>query len=295
MVLSVKNDLLFKRSMANAAYPEVTKHFIEDVLGFEVAAITIENPYSIEEFENAQGDPSLRSTEVDVLVRLADQSLVTVELQCQNQDFYIQRSAFYVASRFIGDYGRLEFQQTLRDAGAEKYSSLYPVYGINLVDFCLFAEDDRCYHHFTFIDADSHELLRCDGLLHLCYIELGKKPPRHLRHWVDFFNDLPCAADAPDYIRQAYELVDFANLSVKEQQMISAAELREQDYIGQMRYAKRVAMAEGRAEGEAQGRAEGEARGRLSTARNLLELGVSVEVIQKATGLTPEEIDALRQ
>jgi predicted transposase/invertase (TIGR01784 family) len=239
----------------------------------------------------------MRHTEVDVLVRLADQRLATVELQCKNQEFYIQRSAFYVARRFVDDYGRVEHQQVLRDNGAEKYSSLYPAYGINLVDFALFADDKRCFRHFTFADVDTNEVLRPDGLLHLCYIELRKKPPSHLKQWVDFFNDKTCSDGAPDYIKQAYELVDFANLSAKEQKMVTAAELREQDYIGQMRWAKKVAQEEGRAEGKAEGRAEGKAEGRaeerLVTARNLLELGVSVEVIQKATGLTLKEIEGL--
>jgi predicted transposase/invertase (TIGR01784 family) len=272
-------------------------------LGLEVSAITIENPYSIEEFEDISGIPTMRYTEVDILVRLADQRLATVELQRREQEFYVQRSAYYVARRFVGDYGRLEFQQALSDNGAEKYSSLYPVYGINLVDFTLFTDDERCYRHFCFCDTETYALIHPNGLLHLCYIELGKKPPLHLRHWVDFFNGKPFADDAPAYIKQAYELIDFANLSAKEQEMVTEAELREQDYIGQMRWAKKVAEAEGRAEGMAKGKAEGMAKGkaegrveeRLRTARNFLELGVSIEIIQKATGLSLEEIDKLRQ
>ena len=53
-------------------------------------------------------------------------------------------------------------------------------------------------------------------------------------------------------------------------------------------------LAEGRAEGLAEGRAEGLAEGRaegiLSTARNLKAMGLSMEDISRATGLSKEDI-----
>jgi hypothetical protein len=153
------------------------------------------------------------------------------------------------------------------------------------VDFALFAEDTRCFHHFTFRDIDSNELLQPDGLLHLCYIELHKEPSLRLRYWVDFFNDKPCADDAPDYIKQAYELVDFVNMSAREQKMITAAELGEQDHIGQMRWAKKVAMAEGVAKGEAKAKAE------LVAA--MASRGLSAQQISDLAGLSTDEVERL--
>ena len=54
-------------------------------------------------------------------------------------------------------------------------------------------------------------------------------------------------------------------------------------------------LAEGRAEGLAEGRAEGLAEGRaegiLSTARNLKAMGLSMEDISRATGLSKEDIE----
>ena len=58
-------------------------------------------------------------------------------------------------------------------------------------------------------------------------------------------------------------------------------------------------MAEGRAEGMAEGRAEGRAEGMsqrsLEIARNLLSLGLPVDQITQATGLTEEEIELLKE
>ena len=52
---------------------------------------------------------------------------------------------------------------------------------------------------------------------------------------------------------------------------------------------RRAAMAKGKAEGEAKGRAEG----RADTARNLLRMGLGLSQISEATGLSPDEIEAL--
>jgi predicted transposase/invertase (TIGR01784 family) len=309
MTLSVKMDLLFKRAFANAAYPEVPKHFIEDVLGLSVQDITIENPYSIDEFTNKDGESDMRHTEVDVLLRLTDQRLIVVELQRASQTFFIERSIFYATSRYDADYGRGDLQRTLSDKGAEKYSSLYPVYGINIVDFTLFNQDRRALRHFTFTDTETKELLNAEGMIHICYIELRKKAPRHLRHWMDFLNDKPMHTDAPDYIRQAYELVSHANLDDKERKMISAKERYEQDLLGQMNYVRNEGrnegialgerrgeqrgIAKGRNEGIALGEQRGIAKGEAKLIGTMLANGTSITEASRLTGLSVEEINRL--
>jgi len=52
-------------------------------------------------------------------------------------------------------------------------------------------------------------------------------------------------------------------------------------------------IAEGEARGRAEGRAEGKAEGKIEVAKNLLKLGMSSEQVCQATGLTPEQVQAL--
>jgi predicted transposase/invertase (TIGR01784 family) len=293
MTLSVKTDLLFKRAFANAAHPEVPKHFIEDVLGLSVQDITIENPYSIDEFINDEGKSDMRHTEVDVLLRLTDQRLIVVELQRVPQTYFIERSIFYATSRYDADYGRGDLQRTLSDKGAEKYSSLYPVYGINIVDFSLFNQDGRALRHFTFSDIKTRELLNAEGMIHICYIELRKKAPRHLRHWMDFLNDKPMRKDAPDYIRQAYRLINHANLDDKERKMISAKERYEQDLLGQMNSVRNEGIALGEQRGIALGEQRGIAKGEAKLIGTMLANGTSITEAARLTGLSVEEINRL--
>ena len=66
--------------------------------------------------------------------------------------------------------------------------------------------------------------------------------------------------------------------------------MKEQDVINQLYYAKEEGLAEGREEGLA----EGEAKKSLEIAKKMLEMGLSVEQITEATGLSEEEVLKLK-
>ena len=57
--------------------------------------------------------------------------------------------------------------------------------------------------------------------------------------------------------------------------------------------AKRMGRLEGRSEGIAQGFSEGSRQKAIETAKNLLALGLSVEDIAQATGLSKEEVESV--
>ena len=50
-------------------------------------------------------------------------------------------------------------------------------------------------------------------------------------------------------------------------------------------------LAKGRAEGHKEGMEEGLAKGRAEVARNLQNMGMSIEDISKATGISKDEIE----
>ncbi|GIN86150.1 hypothetical protein J6TS2_25360 [Heyndrickxia sporothermodurans] len=57
------------------------------------------------------------------------------------------------------------------------------------------------------------------------------------------------------------------------------------------RYYKKIGREEGRLEGKKEGKVEG----KKETALKLLEMGISMDVIEKATGLEKEEIEKLNK
>ena len=56
---------------------------------------------------------------------------------------------------------------------------------------------------------------------------------------------------------------------------------------------REIALKEGEAKGFSEGISEGSYQKALETAKNLLDLGLSVANIAKATGLTEAEVEAL--
>ena len=81
--------------------------------------------------------------------------------------------------------------------------------------------------------------------------------------------------------------------------VLESAELRGEKRGEEIGLAKGLAkgraegLAKGRAEGLTKGRAEGRTEGRLEIARNMKADGMSIELIQKYSGLSPEEIAQL--
>ena len=63
----------------------------------------------------------------------------------------------------------------------------------------------------------------------------------------------------------------------------------ERDLKNQFEYARKVAIAEGMAEG----RAEGMALAHVVVAKNMLAMGLDVDTISKATGLSVDQINSL--
>ena len=98
-----------------------------------------------------------------------------------------------------------------------------------------------------------------------------------------------------------FNLAKIANFTSDEVNSYLNELVMDNDYWNTLVYAREEALqegiAEGRAEGIAKGRAEGIAEGiaegRAETIKKLLEVGVPVEIIANALGITPEECAAI--
>lgn len=112
--------------------------------------------------------------------------------------------------------------------------------------------------------------------------KLGKKVPQAYRVYVeDTF--LPCdAADARIFAKE--EVIN----------MLIAEYDYDTDIAVQRRESLMIGLQQGLAEGKSLGFAEGSHQTKLETARNLCVMGLSVENIAKATGLTPAEVEAIK-
>ena len=81
------------------------------------------------------------------------------------------------------------------------------------------------------------------------------------------------------------KIVDIASLSKEERMKYDESIKVYRDNLVTLEFAEQKGWKEGREEGREEGKEE--------TARNLKKMGVSLEIISKATGLSIEKIEAL--
>ncbi len=103
--------------------------------------------------------------------------------------------------------------------------------------------------------------------------------------------------NSPDYQKRIYEACEIAAFTPNKRIIYDTKLMTELDIQAQKDYAVKEALAEGKAEGlaegEAKGKAEGLAEGKAQTAKNLLAMGLPIEQIVRATGLSQEEVQRL--
>ena len=117
-----------------------------------------------------------------------------------------------------------------------------------------------------------------------------------------FFKNLPKFAMKPDtqndsYFDELLAAAEYSNMTKAEQEAYNRRLKIQRDNYAADKYAREKAekeFAEKLAQGLAEGRAEGEAAKARAIAKGLIEEGISIEVIQRVTGLSVEEVEALK-
>ena len=123
-----------------------------------------------------------------------------------------------------------------------------------------------------------------------------------LDQWLYFLatSDIPEEADAPG-LQEAREKLNLMKMNREEQAAYDRYLMERAILRNTMVTAREEGLfegeckghAKGMAEGRAEGRAEGNKEGRMETAKNLKAMGLNIDDIVKATGLTVDEVAAL--
>ena len=225
--------------------------------------------------EHTNPNPDKRGIRVDVEATDANGTRFLVEMQREPQDFFYER-AVYNASHCV--IRQLE-------KGDEEYE-FPPVYFIGLVDFPLHDDPNRVLYRYSLYEDSGDELMT--DSLHYIFLELpncGKALTPEatiLDNYCFSMHNMQFLEERPEDLRQEiFELLfDAANIATfapEDKIKYEYAMTTERDIRNQIRYAERKGM-----EKEAE-----------QIARRMLEMSLSKDVIQQATGLTEEQIKAL--
>ena len=246
---------------------------------------------------------------VDLLAEDTDGELLLIEVQGEPEFAYFQRMLFG-ASKLVTEYIN----------SGENYEHVKKVYSVNIVYFDLVQGEDVVYIGKTvFRGMHNNEVLKLSPFMQQKFKtdEVSQLFPEYIILKVNDFNrwskvpldqwlyflatsDIPEEADAPG-LQEAREKLNLMKMNREEQAAYDRYLMERAILRNTMVTAREEGLFEGEckghakgiAEGRAEGRAEGNKEGRMETAENLKAMGLNIDDIVKATGLTVDEVAAL--
>ena len=207
-----------------------------------------------------------------------------VEMQNVYQEFFKDRTIYYSTFPIR--------EQAQR--GGDRDFHLNPVYTIGLLNFN-FADGlenaKRWHHEVKLMEVDTHEVFY-DKLTYI-YVEIPKfdKKESELESmydkWMYVLKNLSNLMQRPAALQERvftrlFEQAEISKFDKQELKLYEDSVNAYRDIVNAIRTAEKKKYAEGRAEGEKK------AKERIAS--NLLALGVPIETIMQASGLSEEEI-----
>lgn len=208
---------------------------------------------------------------LDVRVLMNNDTEIDTEIQLSELKIWADRALFYISKMYTDQI----------DQG-QTYDVLKKCVSISILDFILFKDETEFYSRFHISEDTRHFIYTDEMEFHV--IELPKLPAvlkddsNRIELWAKFINaekkeELDMLSEKDPYIKSAYNQLQIISQDKQKRLEYEAREKAIRDY-NQSIY-------------------EAEQRGIHDTARNLLSLGVSTDIIAAATNLSVAEIKAL--
>ncbi len=217
-----------------------------------------------------------------------------VEIQRAKQEYFKDRSVYY--STFA-----IQEQAT---KGRQWQYELKGVYTIAVMDFVFDSQDtDKIEHRIKLMDTQTHRVFY--DKLTFIYLEVPKFDKQlseletDYERWLYAFKNLHRLSDRPKELQagvfqKLFELAEIARLDDRDRAVYQESLKDYWDLKSAMDTYYKEGLEEGREEGREVGREEGEKKKAQDMARKALEKGLTVELIIELTGLSQEEIEALK-
>jgi predicted transposase/invertase (TIGR01784 family) len=286
----VKNDVAFRKIFGNENRKESLISFLNAVLDFEgaqkIVSVSILNPYQL---------PKLRGGKVTIVdVKATDQSGQTyvVEMQVAELEGFGKRVLYYFAKSYSEQIKRGDF-----------YRQLKPVIFIGILDFS-YTQNPYFLNRSQVRDVETGERTIQD--VEFTFIELPKfnKDLEGLNtlteKWVYFIKNaenldvMPTNID-DEGLQSAYQEANKHTWTKAELEAYDYVYMREEDERARMDAAVNNAVKKAEKKAEKKGKIEGKIEREIEIAKNMIKKGFDDETIAEVTGLTIEQIQALRE
>ena len=287
-------DIAFKKIFGVEENKDLLIALINSIVSEDdqVAEITLLNPYNAKNFK--QDKLSI----LDIKAQGRDGKRFNIEIQICDEADYNKRALYYWAKLYT---------EQLKES--EDFGMLSKAIGIHILNFTSLPGSDKYHNVFHIIEKDNGLKYFKDLELHT--IELKKftssvnnatdlvtKIETSLDIWVAFLtkHNLFDKEHLPENLKKsglkkALDVLEVMNFSEDEREGY-------EDHLKwlrmQMNTIKKYEQL-ATEEGEARGEARGEAKNRLNVAKKLIKLGVAIEIIIEATGLTRKKIEKIKE
>lgn len=269
-------DYGFKKIFGDEEDTELLESLINDILGLEnehkIAKITFKNG------ELLPDSPEDRKAIFDLYCIDEKGSEFIVELQKVHQEHFQSRALYYTTFPIQ--------EQAIR--GKWNFS-LTPIYFIGLLNFEVdkFKDSIEYLHYGKITDVKTKEVMYDN--LNMVYVEIPKLKKEkkelssHLEWWLYTFQNLNQLQEIPekfkgDIIERVFEKAEFVNLPKGEQDKYHKNLKVYRDLINSIDTA----------------RSEGKIEGKIEVAKASLAQNIDIKTIALITGLSEEEIEALK-
>lgn len=289
MSVNPKVDIAFKKIFGVEENKDLLISLINSIVSKEdqVSEVTLLNPYNPKNFRDD------KLSILDVKAMGVNGKLFNVEIQISDEADYDKRALYYWAKLYT---------QQLKEA--QDYSKLSKAIGIHILNFTSITGTNKYHHRFQIKEKDDGFVYFKDLELHT--IELNKfasgasdelsdiaaKVKNALDIWLAFLtrhdllnpNKLPKELDDP-YLRKALKVIEVMGFTEQERNAY-------EDHLKWLRIETNT-LKKMKEDSIAEGREEGQKSKAIEIAKNLLESGVSEDIVVKSTGLSIETIRLL--
>ena len=281
-------DFAFKKIFGTEANKDLLISFLNCLLelkdGKEITDLTYMNS---EQLGESAGE---RRAIYDVYCKTAAGERFIVEMQKAEQDHFIDRSIYYSSFAI-----REQSQKGAVDRKLWDYS-LSPVYVVGILNFEMDETMERADKVMTRVKLKDDENRDFSDKLNFIFLEMPKfrKVETELEtlmdKWLYVIKNLYQLGSKPASLtegifRKLFDVAEIAAFTKEERYDYEESLKNFRDLYNTISTAEK--------KGRAEGRAEGEKEERLRNAKNFKQLGVDLETIAKATGLSVEEIEKL--
>ncbi|MCR5568472.1 MAG: Rpn family recombination-promoting nuclease/putative transposase [Paludibacteraceae bacterium] len=281
-------DFAFKKIFGTEANKDLLISFLNCLLelkdGKEITDLTYMNS---EQLGESAGE---RRAIYDVYCKTAADERFIVEMQKAEQDHFIDRSIYYSSFAI-----REQSQKGAVDRKLWDYS-LSPVYVVGILNFEMDETMERADKVMTRVKLKDDENRDFSDKLNFIFLEMPKfrKVETELEtlmdKWLYVIKNLYQLENKPASLtegifRKLFDVAEIAAFTKEERYDYEESLKNFRDLYNTISTAEK--------KGRAEGRAEGEKEERLRNAKNFKQLGVDLETIAKATGLSVEEIEKL--